>query len=216
MSGVDPKQLVAAGYDAVADRYLDWSAGSRVRLHYLDKLLRLLPSKGGRVLELGCGAGIPVTRALAERCEVIGVDISSGQIERARREVPKAVFLCADMMAVVFPPARFDVVAAFYAITHLPRSEHAGMLKRIFRWLRPGGWLLASFGSKDSQDVVVPDWLGRPNFFSHFDAVTNRALVRGAGFEIAAQTIVPQDEVGEEGTEFLWMVARKGADEPSR
>ena len=80
----------------------------------------------------------------------------------------------------------------------------------------PGRLAAGEFWQQGSQDVVVPDWLGRPNFFSHFDAVTNRALVRGAGFEIAAQTIVPQDEVGEEGTEFLWMVARKGADEPSR
>jgi ubiquinone/menaquinone biosynthesis C-methylase UbiE len=128
MNVVDPKRLVAAGYDAVAGRYLDWSGGSRVRLHYLCRLLELLPANSGQVLELGCGAGIPVTRALAERCSVTGVDISSTQIERARRAVPTGTFMCADMMSVAFPPARFSVVAAFYAITHLPRGEHPALL----------------------------------------------------------------------------------------
>ena len=215
MNGVDPKQLVAAGYDAVAARYLDWSAGSKVRLHYLDKLLGLLPIKDGQVLELGCGAGIPVTRALAERCDVTGVDISSAQIERARRVVPKATFLCADMMSVAFPPARLDVVAAFYAITHVPRSEHARLLDQLYIWLRPGGWLLASFGSKECNDVIVPDWLGAPNFFSHFDADTNRRLIQNAGFDIIEQAITPQDEDGEQDTEFLWVIARKPAGAPT-
>jgi SAM-dependent methyltransferase len=209
MNGFDAKRLVSAGYDIVAARYLDWSSGSRVRLRYLKKLLDLLPPEHGQVLELGCGAGVPVACALAERAHVTGVDISSVQIERARQAVPKGDFLCADMMSVAFPPARFDVVAAFYAITHLPRSEHAELLDRILTWLRPGGWLLASFGSRDCADAVVSDWLGAPNFFSHFDATTNRGLVQAAGFEIVQQAILPQDEAGEDGVAFLWVIARK-------
>ena len=211
MSSAASKKLVAAGYDVIAARYLEWSSGSRVRLHYLGKLLELLPPHGAQVLELGCGAGVPVSRVLAERCSLTAVDISPAQIDRACRAAPTSAFLCADMMSITFPPAHFDVVTAFYAITHVPRSEHAELLGRIFTWLRAGGWLLASFGSKDCMDVVVPDWLGAPNFFSHFDAVTNFNLIQDAGFEIVEHAIVPQDEEGEQSIEFLWAIARKPA-----
>ena len=42
-----------------------------------------------RVLDLGCGAGVPIARRLAERYKVTGVDISERQIMLVRRNVPK-------------------------------------------------------------------------------------------------------------------------------
>jgi len=65
-SGLEPIQIVAEGYDEIAHRYLDWSATAPIRLRYLEQLLELL-APGSDVLELGCGAGEPVTRRLAER-----------------------------------------------------------------------------------------------------------------------------------------------------
>ncbi|MEA2952385.1 MAG: hypothetical protein QOF19_446 [Alphaproteobacteria bacterium] len=203
------KKLIAAGYDRVGERYLKWTIKSQPRLVYLRKLVDLLPAEGGEVLELGCGAGLPVTRALAERCNVTGIDISAEQIGKARRAVPDGNFLCADMMAITYPPESFDAVVAFYSITHLPRSEHLVLLSRIASWLRPSGWFVASLGSQEVIDVVVDDWLGAPNFFSHFDAATNLRLLGQAGLEVVEHAILPQDEEGEEDVEFLWVIARK-------
>ena len=33
----------------------------------------------------------------------------------------------------------FDAICAFYSITHVPREQHALLLRRIASWLRPGG-----------------------------------------------------------------------------
>src|SRR5690349_18225515 len=117
----DPKEVVAAGYDAIADRYTAWARTVRVaeREKYTRLLLDRLP-EGARVLELGCGAGIPTTQRLAERFAVTGVDISPRQITRARANMPTATFVQADMTALTFPPASFAAVTAFYAITHVP------------------------------------------------------------------------------------------------
>jgi len=208
---MDPKRIVADGYDEIALRYLDWSAlaPSPERMRYLERLLGLLPP-GAEVLELGCGAGVPVTQALAERCRVIGVDISAAQLELAERYVPDATFIQADMAALEFAPGSFDAVVAFYALTHIPRDEHAALLGRIATWLRPGGLLFATMGAGDSPDCVEPDWLGAPMFFSHFDADANRDLVRGAGLEIVDAEVVAEAEDGEM-VSFLWMVARRPA-----
>jgi cyclopropane fatty-acyl-phospholipid synthase-like methyltransferase len=206
-----PKQIVADGYDEIAPRYLAWSAlaPSPERMRYLGRLLGLLPL-GAEVLELGCGAGVPVTQALAERCRVTGVDISAEQIELAERYVPDAAFIRADMAALDFPPGSFDAVVAFYSLTHVPRAEHAGLLTRIAGWLRPDGLLLATMGAGDSPDTVEPDWLGAPMFFSHYDADTNRDLVCRAGLAIVDAEVVAEDEDGQ-AVEFLWVVARKPA-----
>src|SRR5689334_18380438 len=95
----DPKRVVANGYDIIAQRYLAWSARepSPQRMRYLALLNNLLPP-GAEVLELGCGAGVPVTQALAQKCRVTGVDISAAQIALAREHVPNAKFIHSDMI----------------------------------------------------------------------------------------------------------------------
>src|SRR6478752_2527859 len=116
----DPKYLVAAGYDDVADAYLERFGVSAVRQKWLGRLVDSLPADGGRVLDLGCGAGIPVARDLAALGHaVIGVDASAQQILRARKQVPLATFIQADMCDVALEAGSFDAVGAFYSIAHV-------------------------------------------------------------------------------------------------
>lgn len=206
---MDPrKQIVRDAYDAIADKYLEWSQNSRVRARYLAKFLSLLPNRDAQVLELGCGAGLPVTKALAERASVTAVDISTAQIARTAVNAPSAKVLCTDMMALEFPEAHFDAVCAFYAITHLPREEHGEMFHRIARWLKPGGHFLASLGVSET-DGEDANWLGAPNFFSHYDRETSLRLIANTGLALCEHACVGQDVAGEEGLEFLWIIARR-------
>ncbi|HEY5337878.1 MAG TPA: class I SAM-dependent methyltransferase [Rhizomicrobium sp.] len=201
------KRIVRDAYDTIAEHYLEWSRESRVRTHYLTQFLSLLPPQG-RVLELGCGAGIPVTKALAAQAQVTAVDISPRQIAHARKNVPSASFFCADMMALEFPVQSFDAVCAFYAITHLPREEHGALFSHIARWLKPGGVFLASLGASES-DGEMADWHGAPNYFSHPTAEESLRLLADAGLSVTRHEIAEQDLPGEEGLPFLWVVARK-------
>src|SRR6266516_3966581 len=119
------KAIVEEGYDALEEEYLAWAARiiDDPRERMLDEFsVRMAP--GARVLDLGCGAGLPSTKALANRFAVTGVDISEGQLNAARRNVPQATFIHADLGALDFPFASFDGVTAFYAISHVPRDEH--------------------------------------------------------------------------------------------
>jgi cyclopropane fatty-acyl-phospholipid synthase-like methyltransferase len=202
----DPKRVVANGYDRITEAYLARYGASTVRDHWLSELLNRLPTQGGaRVLDLGCGAGIPVARALATAGHtVIGVDGSAGQIRLARVNVPAAEFIHADMTAVDFPARSFDAVAAFYAITHVPRFEHGDLLRRVAAWLKPGGLLVASLGA-DALGDWTGEWLGTEMFFSHYDSDKNTALLRDAGFAIDRSEVMNQDN---EQARFLWVVAR--------
>ena len=206
---IDAKRIVAEGYDRIAERYFAWSdeRPSAVRLAWLDRALAVIPPDTD-VLDLGCGAGVPMTRALARDRRVTGVDLSSRQLELARANVPEAAFRQADMTALDLPTASLDAVVAFYSLTHVPVAELAGLLAAIHGWLRPGGVFLGSMGAYDSPDEVEDDWLGVPMFFAHPGAKRNRALLRAAGFELETATVEEEPEDRHDAS-FLWVVARK-------
>ena len=208
----DPKRIVADGYDRIAERYFAWSDAhpSPVRRAWLERALARIPADTD-VLDLGCGAGVPMTRALAEGRRVTGVDLSVRQLELARANVPKATFIQTDMTALDLRPDSLDAVTAFYSLTHLPRAELPGMLAAIHRWLRPGGTFIASLGADESPDEIEQDWLGVPMFFGHPGAKRNVALLRAAGFEIETSVIEHEPE-DRHDARFLWVVARKGAE----
>jgi SAM-dependent methyltransferase len=165
---------------------------------------------GARLLELGCGPGIPSTKALARRFKVTGVDISETQLEAARRSVPEGSFLRADLAEVDFPPESFDGVTAFYSISHVPRDEHGPLFERIARWVVPGGLFLATLGAGDSRDWIGES-LGGPMFFSSYDADTNRRLLTAANFELLIDEIIETPEP-EGPVPFLWVLARRRSD----
>jgi SAM-dependent methyltransferase len=206
-SRADPGRIVEAGYDRIAQRYLEWSGlrPSAVRQYWLSRALDLIPA-GSEVLELGCGAGLPMTKALADGRRVTGVDISAVQVELARRHVPEATFIHADMTELRFSPASFDAVVAFYCLTHVPRDAMPALLARIRSWLRPSGVFLATMGADSSPDEVEDDWLGVPMFFSHFGARRNRRLVAEAGLVIDESRIQDEPE-DRHAARFLWVVA---------
>jgi SAM-dependent methyltransferase len=74
-----PNRL-SRGYDLIAEGYLERYGRSLVRDQWLGKLITLLPTKS-RVLDLGCGSGVPIARELARRGhDVVGMDGSARQV----------------------------------------------------------------------------------------------------------------------------------------
>ncbi|MDQ3710003.1 MAG: class I SAM-dependent methyltransferase, partial [Actinomycetota bacterium] len=89
---MDPKEQVRRGYDAVSVRYRGDDDTDERYAEWV-KLLRQRVSPGARVLDLGCGCGVPLTRLLSVDHQVVGVDISPVQVSRARHLVPAASFV---------------------------------------------------------------------------------------------------------------------------
>ena len=174
----------------------------------LDEFIARLASDA-RVLDLGCGPGLPATRLLADRFEVTGVDISEAQLEAARRNVPEASFVHDDLMHVDFPPESFEGVTAFYSIIHVPRDEHRQLFERVSRWLVPGGLFLATLGAGDDPDWTG-EWLGQPMFFSSHDADGNRRLLTAANFDLLIDDVMETPEP-EGPMPFLWVLAKRRA-----
>jgi 2-polyprenyl-3-methyl-5-hydroxy-6-metoxy-1,4-benzoquinol methylase len=111
----NPADLVRSGYNALSRYYRGDQDTAPEYDSWLADLRHRLPGHG-QILDIGCGCGIPVARHLAAAgYQVTGVDISDVQIERARRLVPGATFIRADVTEIDFPAAGFDAVVCLYA-----------------------------------------------------------------------------------------------------
>lgn len=182
MARPDPARTVAAAYDALAP----WFARARRfrERGRLDALLGGLP-RGARVLDAGCGSGVPVARHLLRRgLDVTGVDLSAAQLALAARRVPGLRTRRGDLRRVVLPPCAFDAIVAWDVAFHVPRAGHARLFRRLARWLAPGGRLVLTLGGS-----AFEGWLpmgGRRLFFSgHAPRHAVRLLAR-AGLEVVS------------------------------
>lgn len=203
----DAKKLVAQGYDLVADAYAQLeNEAPWPRMRWLKKLLYRL-SPGSVVLDLGCGSGDPADVEIAKAHAITGVDISQTQIALAREKVPSGQFLHADVGTITFSGASFDAVISFYTLEHLPRTEHGTIIRRIYQWLREGGYFLISTEAGEVEETVSK-WLEVPMYFSCFDPETLKRMVQDTGFEIVETTIETQME-GDTEIPYLWILAQK-------
>lgn len=198
----DRGDLVRSGYNALSRRYRGDDDTTEQYDRWVAELLGRLPERG-HVLDIGCGCGIPVARRLtAAGHRVTGVDLSDVQVERARSLVPGATFVRADATALDLPYESFDAVVCLYALIHMPLDRQPGLLRDVARWLRPGGWLLATAG-QDAWTGTEENWLGGPAamWWSQADAATYRSWLQRAGLEIIDQGFVPE---GGSGHALFW------------
>lgn len=186
-SEINYKGLVQRGYDSCAAGY------DKSRQRVAGSELTLLTSRlrdGATVLDVGCGAGVPIARNLAQRFVVTGVDISTEMISRARANVPQATFILGDIMSVEFPLSHFDAAVAFYSIFHLPREEHPELLRRIYGWLKPGGHLLATVSSLNEAPYTEDDFFGITMYWSNYGLEDYKKIIAGIGFTVLETTVV--------------------------
>jgi SAM-dependent methyltransferase len=128
------------------DAYVRAYATRELRPVEVVLLERYRDALGGRVLELGCGAG-RLTGYLAELSpSVIGIDLSPAMIAFCRAHYPAATFDVRDLRDVArFGPAAFDaVVAPYNVIDVLGDAERRAVLTDLHEIVRPGGLLILS------------------------------------------------------------------------
>ncbi|MFB6372823.1 MAG: trans-aconitate 2-methyltransferase, partial [Bradymonadaceae bacterium] len=68
---------------------------------------------------------------------VTGVDVASAHVREARRRVPAAEFVEADISEWT-PETTFAGASSLYTIFHLPADEHRDVLAHIGEMLGPG------------------------------------------------------------------------------
>lgn len=170
-----------ADYDAIAQVYLE----NRARLKsgkYVQKLLKNLP-KRAMVLDLGCGAGVPVDDILLKAGhEVVGLDISGEQIKLARKNCPRGEYMVGDIMVLQKGDYHVDAVISLYTWFHLPKNKQQERLEAVASFLPKGGKLLITMGDHPFEGEHA--LYGARVWVSQYGTAKNRQMVEMVGFEI--------------------------------
>ncbi len=185
---------VRAGYDRIAARYAE-TRDQASSVPYLEKLEGRLAADS-LILDLGCGAGLPVDRRLIDHGHrVIGVDISDAMLTLARRNVPEASYQLRDMATLKEDEHSVDAVVSFFAMFHIDRRYHRDLLYRLRSYLQEGGLILVTTGRSDWEGEE--DFLGVQMLWSHFDEAANGELIRDSGFTVLFEGLHRGNSIGD-------------------
>lgn len=148
---------------------------------WLDRVCALL-APGATVLDLGCGAGIPIGRAFAERgFAVTGVDGSGRMLALYERNVRPARTVRMDMRGLDLGET-FGAILAWDSFFHLTPDEQRAMFPRLAAHAAPGAPLL--FTSGDVEGSATGTLEGEPLYHGSLDAAEYRTQLVSAGFAV--------------------------------
>ena len=125
------------------------------------------PQPGMSVLDIGTGTANLAAGFAARGCRVWGTDFSPAMLDHARRKVPQARFILADVRAgwpVELPPLMERIVSA-YVFHHFKLEEKVRLLVELAAHLAPQGRLViadVAFANRDAMEterrMMGDDW----------------------------------------------------------
>jgi SAM-dependent methyltransferase len=133
---------VSGEWDQETENWLTWARtpGFDVYWYYRDAFFdSVLPTRGARTLEVGCGEG-RVARDLIERGHrVTALDSAGGLVRHAREADPASVYVVAQAERLPVRSSSFDLVVAYNTLQVV--ADMAATVRDCARVLRIGGHL---------------------------------------------------------------------------
>ncbi|AYK15753.1 MAG: class I SAM-dependent methyltransferase [Methanosarcina flavescens] len=157
-----------------------------------------LSNLSGKVLEVGVGTGRNL-KYYPVGCSVIGIDNSTGMLEKARKKargMRNITLYLMDAEHLEFPDDSFDYVVTTFVLCSVPDPVKA--LKEMRRVLKPSGELIALEHMRSSNPFIarIEDLINPIMFFFIWDDMTRNTMgnIEKAGFTIKkAKNLAFQD-----------------------
>jgi trans-aconitate methyltransferase len=120
---------------------------------YGEGVLELLAVKPGeRVLDLGCGTGHLAKKIQEQGAEVVGIDASPDMIAQAKENYPELDFNVANGANFSFHEP-FDAVFTNATLHWIHDAD--GVIKSVYKSLKPGGRFVGEFGGKGNNRLMM-------------------------------------------------------------
>lgn len=171
----------SSGYETFAQELIATRHRSRVGVGVVRAWTALLPP-GATVLDVGCGAGVPLAEALhADGFQIYGIDASPTLAGAFRARLPDSHIACEDARTSHFFGRTFDGVLAVGLLFLLSAEDQRALLRRLAAATAADGRILFSAPGHSClwKDVLT----GRES--RSLGAVEYAAVLADAGMEIA-------------------------------
>ena len=167
---------VAAGYDRIADRFLDLSTYGFAQV---ERAVAFVKHKGV-ALDVGCGTGRLIGLLGRHGFRTDGVDVSPAMLALARDRHPDARLFLADVCGWELPEA-YDLIVAWDSVWHVSLSEQAAVLTKLCRGLAAGGVLVFTTGGTDGPDERQNSHMGPPMYHATLGIPATLRVLAEAG-----------------------------------
>lgn len=175
------KQIIET-YNKIAKQYAQYTE-TELMQYQLSKFASVLPGK--KVLDAGCGAGRDVAYLSEDGLDVIGIDISEGILEEAKKRYPKLKFKPMDFYNMKFKDKSFDGIWCMAGLIHTDRNDIPKVLKEFSRVLNENGILyIAVVEGTGEQEIKKEKYANEPRTYVYFKQDEIEKYLTDAGFQI--------------------------------
>src|SRR3989344_6253364 len=169
-------------YNKIAKIYSDHTFGL-VLQYYLNEFISLLPKKA-KILDAGCGHGRDVAYLTDYGFDVIGIDISDGLLEEAKKRA-KGEFKKMDITDMKFKDGEFDGIWSCATLLHLKKEDIPKVLKDFNKILKKDGVLFINVKEGVGEEIrKKKEYNDLPRLFVYYSISEILNLVKEAGFEV--------------------------------
>jgi ubiquinone/menaquinone biosynthesis C-methylase UbiE len=170
-------------YDVIAD----WYASERDDRTGVPEASALASSvsPGSRVLDVGCGNGIPITRVLLSAGHrIVGLDSSSAMLAQFKQNCPEAFAVRGIVESCPFGDGIFDAAVAWGVIFHLNPGDAIRAIANVSRILKRGAPFLFTSGDEDRFDAKEGKMNGVTFRYFSYSPQSYRRILDDHGFRL--------------------------------
>ncbi len=204
----DIRKIVEEGYDKAdyAGKFRTNFVPNEMERKFLERFIGQIGTKA-KVLDFGCGTGVPFDKFLVENgVDIMGIDISQKHIDMSKKNIPTAKFIKGDFSKFEFGKQKFDGIISLYAIFHIPREEHKDLFIKMYNLLSKNGVILVTLGTSGSKYSEEQNWCGAPMAWSTYNPDTYKQILNEIGFKIIEDAF--EGNPGDEEYHY-WVLAKK-------
>jgi ubiquinone/menaquinone biosynthesis C-methylase UbiE len=195
-------------YDKIASKYcsktreprfLEWEEG------YTGRLQSYIRRKNPLILNVGCGDGRDNIHFEKKGAKAIGIDLSKGILQEAKKLNPHGDFRIMDMRYLQFDDNSFDGIWVSGSIYHVPKSQVSQVIEEFRRVLKIDGVASLNFklGTGEGMETNPKSYGGYPRYFAYHSKEEMKDIFDTCGFQELESCIYPE-EIYKDRIQQMW------------
>jgi ubiquinone/menaquinone biosynthesis C-methylase UbiE len=177
---------------------LEWEEGYIKRLSHIHR-------KNPLMLNIGCGDGRDNIHFEKNGAKAIGIDLSKGMLQEAKKLYLQGDFRVMDMRHLSFADNFFDGIWASGSICHIPKYQVSQVVQEFRRVLKRNGVASLNFklGTGEGMEANPKSFGGYSRYFSYYSREEMSALLDVYGFHELESCMYPE-EIYDDRIQQMW------------